>query len=305
MRRAVSLMRMGRPGPVMAEIPADLVNEEVPDTLIDAYRAVKVTSAGANARDVESAARALRDARRPVIHAGQGGCCTPRRRLICASSPSCSSSGHDHDGSQERVPRGSSAGARDRRPPPSPGTRCTTPRGRRGLRHRMQLTRHGWRPASYRQDAHPRHQRRARSQQELRVQPPAAGRRAPLCSASSSRRSRARGPPGRRGGRTRRARARAGGGLAEWAPILGSSEVHEPVSSDGRVHAHGRPATPSSRTIRELRRDQLLPFYRAVRCAATWAGASTRSVSLGLIIGAKLAAPTSSCVNFMGDAASA
>ena len=72
MRRAFSLMRMGRPGPVMVEIPADVVNEEVPDALIEAYRPVKVTSAGANARDVEAAARVLRDARRPVIHAGQG-----------------------------------------------------------------------------------------------------------------------------------------------------------------------------------------------------------------------------------------
>jgi acetolactate synthase I/II/III large subunit len=72
MRRAISLMRMGRPGPVMVEIPADVVNEEVPEALIDAYRAVKVTAAGANARDVESAARALREAHRLVIHAGQG-----------------------------------------------------------------------------------------------------------------------------------------------------------------------------------------------------------------------------------------
>jgi len=31
-----------------------------------------VTAAGANVRDVEAAARVLRDARRPVIHAGQG-----------------------------------------------------------------------------------------------------------------------------------------------------------------------------------------------------------------------------------------
>src|SRR5262249_41040351 len=30
MRRAISLMRMGRPGPVMVEIPADVVSEEVP-----------------------------------------------------------------------------------------------------------------------------------------------------------------------------------------------------------------------------------------------------------------------------------
>src|SRR5439155_11954996 len=71
MRRAISLMRMGRPGPAMVEIPADILNEDVPDALIEAYRPIKVTSAGANARDVETAARVLRDARRPVIHAGQ------------------------------------------------------------------------------------------------------------------------------------------------------------------------------------------------------------------------------------------
>ena len=72
MRRAISLMRMGRPGPTMVEIPADILNENVSDTLIEAYRPVRVTAAGANVREVEAAARVLRDARRPVIHAGQG-----------------------------------------------------------------------------------------------------------------------------------------------------------------------------------------------------------------------------------------
>src|SRR5262249_21714080 len=47
---AISTMRMGGPGPAMVEFPADVVNEEVPDALIDAYRPVKVTAAGANAR---------------------------------------------------------------------------------------------------------------------------------------------------------------------------------------------------------------------------------------------------------------
>src|SRR2546428_12201632 len=65
-------MGMGRPGRAVVEIPADILNEEVPEALIEAYRPVKVTSAGANARDVETAARVLREARRPAIHAGQG-----------------------------------------------------------------------------------------------------------------------------------------------------------------------------------------------------------------------------------------
>src|ERR1700682_6173975 len=70
MRPATRLQRMGRPGPTMVEIPADIASEEVPEALIDAYRPAKVTAAGANARDVETAARVLREARRPVIHAG-------------------------------------------------------------------------------------------------------------------------------------------------------------------------------------------------------------------------------------------
>src|SRR3989442_14847034 len=67
MRRAISLMRMGRPGPTMVEIPADILNEDVPDALIDAYRPVKGTAAGANVREGEPAGRVLREARRPVI----------------------------------------------------------------------------------------------------------------------------------------------------------------------------------------------------------------------------------------------
>src|SRR5262249_3729166 len=69
-RRALGGWRMGRRGPGMVEIPADVAGEDVPDALIDAYRPVKVTTAGANARDVEAAAAALREARRPVILAG-------------------------------------------------------------------------------------------------------------------------------------------------------------------------------------------------------------------------------------------
>jgi hypothetical protein len=52
-------------------------------------------------------------------------------------------------------------------------------------------------------------------------------------------------------------------------------------------------------------RDQLLPFYRAVPRAAIsgWGKSHALGTGLGLIIGAKLAAPDKFCVNFMGDAA--
>jgi acetolactate synthase I/II/III large subunit len=52
-------------------------------------------------------------------------------------------------------------------------------------------------------------------------------------------------------------------------------------------------------------RDQLLPFYRAVppRSYLGWGKSHALGTGLGLIIGAKLAAPDKFCVNFMGDAA--
>jgi acetolactate synthase I/II/III large subunit len=72
MRRAFNLLKMGRPGPVMVEIPADVAIAEVADQVALAYKPVKATSPAGNQRDIAEAARVLVEARRPVIHAGQG-----------------------------------------------------------------------------------------------------------------------------------------------------------------------------------------------------------------------------------------
>jgi acetolactate synthase-1/2/3 large subunit len=71
MRRAFSYMKMGRPGPVLVEIPNDAAIEEFPAPAID-YTPVKRTVAGANVKDVEAAAKVLVQAKCPVIVAGQG-----------------------------------------------------------------------------------------------------------------------------------------------------------------------------------------------------------------------------------------
>lgn len=71
MRRAFSYMKMGRPGPVLVEIPNDAAIEEFPGAAIN-YDPVKRTTAGANAQDVAEAAKALAQAKCPVIVAGQG-----------------------------------------------------------------------------------------------------------------------------------------------------------------------------------------------------------------------------------------
>ena len=69
MRRAFSFLRMGKPGPVMLEIPEDIVDKEVGS--FD-YQPVKATRAAGDSRDVAEAARILIEARNPIIHAGQG-----------------------------------------------------------------------------------------------------------------------------------------------------------------------------------------------------------------------------------------
>ena len=71
MRRAFSNLKMGRPGPVMVEIPEDIAREEVDESAF-VYSPVKATCTAANPRDVDEAAKVLVEARCPVIQAGQG-----------------------------------------------------------------------------------------------------------------------------------------------------------------------------------------------------------------------------------------
>ena len=72
MRRAFASLKMGRPGPVMVEIPADVAIEEVDPSILDGYMPVKAAVAEGNPQDILEAARALLEAQNPIIHAGQG-----------------------------------------------------------------------------------------------------------------------------------------------------------------------------------------------------------------------------------------
>ena len=70
LRRAFSKLRTGRGGPAVVEIPADLMQEELPDELD--YEPVYATRYGPDPEAVAQAAGLLRSAARPVIYAGQG-----------------------------------------------------------------------------------------------------------------------------------------------------------------------------------------------------------------------------------------
>jgi acetolactate synthase-1/2/3 large subunit len=71
MRRAFTKLRTGRPGPVLLEIPQDVATAELPEELFN-YEPPRVVLQQADPSDVSRAAKALLAADRPIIHAGQG-----------------------------------------------------------------------------------------------------------------------------------------------------------------------------------------------------------------------------------------
>ena len=71
MRRAFTQIRMGRPGPVLLEIPSDVLRGDFPDDLMS-YTPVTPRVSSGDPDDVREAARMLLSAKRPVIQAGQG-----------------------------------------------------------------------------------------------------------------------------------------------------------------------------------------------------------------------------------------
>jgi acetolactate synthase-1/2/3 large subunit len=79
LRRAFTLLRSGRPAPVLLEVPVDVAGagaEAGADAGVEAealaYQPVSAPRSGADPAAVREAVRMLLSARRPVLHAGQG-----------------------------------------------------------------------------------------------------------------------------------------------------------------------------------------------------------------------------------------
>src|SRR6185312_7897836 len=94
--------------------------------------------------------------------------------------------------------------------------------------------------------------------------------------------------------------------LARWQDKLASPE--RPINPYRVMAEFMRVVDPAGAIVTHdsgSPRDQLLPFYRATRPRGYlgWGKSHQLGTGLGLIIGAKLAAPDKFCVNFMGDAA--
>ncbi len=307
MRRAISLMRMGRPGPTMVEIPADVVSEEVSDALVDAYRPVKTTVAGANARDVEAAARVLREARRPVIHAGQGV-------LYAEASAELVELAELLQAPVMATLEGKSAFPENHPLALGTGGPSVTGQTLHYLREAdvvlgigCSFTRHGMAasiPAG-KTIIHATNDERDLNKSYVADHPLLGDARLVLGQLVEAVRSLGGRPVGRESVRADLERVRARW-LAEWAPILGSAEV--PMTPYRVIAEFMRAVDPREAIVTHdsgSPRDQMLPFYRSVspRGYLGWGKSHALGTGLGLTIGAKLAAPDKLCVNFMGDAA--
>src|SRR6185437_3139505 len=70
MRRAFNALKNGRPGPVMVEVPADVMIAEFAGNDVD-YAAVRTTRSAGDPKDIDDAAKMLLQAKSPIIIAGQ------------------------------------------------------------------------------------------------------------------------------------------------------------------------------------------------------------------------------------------
>src|SRR5882757_10812789 len=94
--------------------------------------------------------------------------------------------------------------------------------------------------------------------------------------------------------------------LAHWQPKLRSDE--RPINPYRVISEFMRVVNPAEAIVTHdsgSPREQLNPFYRATRPRGYigWGKSHQLGTGLGLVIGAKVAAPDKFCVNFMGDAA--
>ncbi len=178
MRRAFTQVRNGRPGPVLVEIPGDLLRDGEVDEPI-AYSPTPSVRSGPSPESVEEAVEVLLAAERPVIYAGQGvhyAEAWDSLKIFAELLEAC----HDEPGRQECLPRKPSAVARIRWSRHAPGRPDISGRIGCHLRHRLQLHTYTLRdPDAGRKNLHPRNAGCRGPQQGHRRRPRPLGRRGP------------------------------------------------------------------------------------------------------------------------------
>ncbi len=309
MRRAFNLLKMGRPGPVMVEIPADVAVADVGDQVVLQYKVVKATRPSGNPRDVAAAARVLIEADKPVIHAGQGV-------MYAEASPELLELAE-----LLQIPVMTTLEGKSAFPEDHPLALGTGGGGvMSGPSHHFlsqadvvfgigcSFTRHGMAtniPAG-KTIIHATNDERDLNKNYAADHPILGDAKLVLRQFIDAARDLL-------GARLRRDGAAAGEvrqaretWLKEWMPKLTSNAV--PITPYRVIWDFMQTINPRDAIVTHdsgSPRNQLVPFYAATapRGYMGWGKSHALGTGLGLIMGAKLAAPDKFCVNFMGDAA--
>jgi thiamine pyrophosphate-dependent acetolactate synthase large subunit-like protein len=308
MRRAFNALKNGRKGPVMVEVPRDLVDSDIgTDTL--AYAPMRESRSAPDPRDVEDAAKLLAAAKCPVILAGQGVLYAEATAELVALAELLQAP-------VMTTVDGKSAFPEDHPLALGSGGNTFTGQGRLFLYERADLilgigtglNRHPLttpplpkgvpiiHATNDSRDLHKQHRT------EVALLGDAGLTLAHLALAVKD----------RLGGRLPNASpaaeiaAERAAWLARWEAKLTSAET--PMTPYRVMSEFMRVVDPAGAIVTHdsgSPRDQLLPFYRATRPRGYlgWGKSHQLGTGLGLAMGAKVAAPDKFCVNFMGDAA--
>jgi thiamine pyrophosphate-dependent acetolactate synthase large subunit-like protein len=308
MRRAFSQLKNGRPGPVMVELPRDLLELDIGGDTLD-HRPVRATRAAPATYDAEEAARLLLDATCPLILAGQGVLYAEATEELVKLAELLRSP-------VMTTVDGKSAFPEDHALALGSGGNGFTGHGAHFLYSRADiilaigtgLNRHPLTtpplPAAVRiihatNDTRDLHKSYAT---ELALLGDAKLTLALLVDAVKD----------RLGGRllnrspAEEIATRREAWQAKWRAKLTSKET--PITPYRVIHEFMRVVDSAEAIVTHdsgSPREQLLPFYRATRPRSYlgWGKSHQLGTGLGLTIGAKIAAPDKFCVNFMGDAA--
>jgi acetolactate synthase-1/2/3 large subunit len=308
MRRAFSQLKNGRPGPVMVELPRDLLALDIGGETLD-HTPVRRTRATPDPADVEDAARLLVTASCPVILAGQGvlyaeasdalvqlaellqspvmttvdgKSAFPEDHALALGSGGNGFTGHGAHFLYSKADLILAIGTGLNRHPP------TTPPLPSGVRiiHATNDTR----------DLHKSYATEVALLGDAQLT---------LTALADAVKDRVGGRLLNRSPAEEIATIRQAW-LAKWQAKLTSAET--PITPYRVINEFMHVVDPAEAIVTHdsgSPREQLLPFYRATRPRSYlgWGKSHQLGTGLGLTIGAKIAAPDKFCVNFMGDAA--
>ena len=308
LRRAYTQLRMGPPRPVLLEMPADVLDREVEESRLHYAPVAKRRSAG-DPRDVASVARKLLQAQRPVIYAGQGV-------LYAEATPQLVELAELLNAPVATTTLGKSGFPEDH--PLSLGTGGNTCTKAVGVFLRKADVVFGI-GTSFQKTLASAPVPAGKVVIQSTVDETALNGEYPLDDIIigdaqlvlqqliDEVKSQA-GENGRAGGDAVTAEIRAvkEEWLAEWMPRLTSDEV--PISPYRVVRELDRGLDKANSIVTHDAgnpRDQIVPFYTATtpRGYLGWGNSTQLGTGLGLIMGAKMAAPEKTALNIMGDTA--